>query len=386
MTALEQKPKGGPYVHVDLSFHLQQQSITKFDSTFDHEGSSLGSSVKSGLRNSLHSSYDFLDIDVDEDNSSLGSDDEFGCDHSVSWRQYPTESGSDWTMAVESVPDGKVTKFHVHKRMLAEGLKKSDFFVSLFNLSEEKKVKNNGYSRTRIHANAASLIPEMLDFIYSGTDELKITTGTAVGLRHLSEFFGIKALARRTVTFIFEDICIDKVQEYLLCATAFDDLQTRKLCAQICAENVHHIDPHSDLLTDMDPSFLLDIISCHHGEREGVSSHMSKLVAVFCEFCGDIDGSVFEELTAEEYIPSVSEEYALDLMLLEGQLVEEAGDESRGLTHLQKRCVLALSPHLSSQKGSSNGRKHSELKKKMDLLPKKVLIELLYRSLCINSS
>lgn len=41
--------KAGPYVHLGLSFHRDQEA-TKFDYTFDDDASSLGSSVKSGLR------------------------------------------------------------------------------------------------------------------------------------------------------------------------------------------------------------------------------------------------------------------------------------------------------------------------------------------------
>lgn len=389
MASVEQQANGGPYVHLGLSFHLQE-STTKFDYTFDEDASSLGSSVKSGLRNSLHSSYDFQDVEELDDCSTSGSDDEFGCDvsdRSVSWRQDPKESHSDWTMTVESVPDGTITEYHVHKHMLAEGFKKSEFFAGLFNLSKEKKVANDGSSTTKVHANAASLVPDMLDFLYSSTDDLKISTETAVGLRHLSEFFGIRALARRTVTFIYEDLCIDNVRLYLLCAAAFDDLQTQKLCAQTCAENLERIDPYSDLLSEMDPSFLLDVISCQTMDRRRLSPHMSKLVSVYCELCGDVlDGTVFEELTTVEYLPIVSEECAIDLMLLEDQLVEEASDERPGLTYLQKRCVTALVPHMDYKKCSDKNEQQRALKKKMEFLPKKILIELLSRSLCISSS
>lgn len=387
-TAMEQRKKAsGPYIHLDLSFHLQKET-TKFDYTFDDDCSSLGSSVKSGLRNSLHSSFDFtpdqVDFDGDE-SSSVSSDDECSNDVSISWRQDGLESGSDWTISIESVPDGNVTDYHVHKRILSEGHKRSDFFVSLFNLSQENKVESDGSSVIKVHTNAASLVPDMLDFLYSRSDTLDISTETAVGLRHLSEFFGIRALARRTVTFIYKDISIDNMQAYLMHANAFDDLTIQKLCARTCAENIDKINSHSDLLTDMDPCFLLDVISCPDLDRRRFSPHLSKLVAFYCEMCGDvIDGTVFEELTTVEYLPVVSPECAIDLMILEDQFVDDAGDEKRGLTYMQKRCVAALAPHIRFQDQPFSEEIRKEFRKKVNLLPKKVLVELLTTSVNIS--
>jgi hypothetical protein len=221
---------------------------------------------------------DLNELDV----GSASSDHEFASENHAptSWRQDPKESGSDWIMAVESVPDRTITEYHVHKRVLAKGSKKCDFFVSLFDLNEEQNITNARKSTTKVHANAACLLPDMLDFLYSPSDTLKIHTETAVGLRHLSEFFGIRALARRAWAFIYEDICVENLQVYMLCAAAFDDLQSQKLCAKVCAKNVEQIDPHSDLLVEMDPSFLLDIISHESVDRSRLSPHMSRRVGV----------------------------------------------------------------------------------------------------------
>ncbi len=287
-------------------------------------------------------------------------------------------------MKIESVPDGTVTEYHVHKRILAEGHKQSDFFVNLFSLSKERKVENEGSSSNKVHVNAACLIPDMLDFLYSTTDALVISTETAVGLRHLSEFFGIRSLAKRAVTFIYNDVSIGNVQVYLSYANAFDDLQTQKLCAKACANNIDKITPHSDLLTEMDPCFLLDVISCQNLDRRQYSPHVSKLVAHYCEICGDnIDGTVFEELTTVEYLPTVSPECAIDLMILEDHFTDDAGDETRGLTYLQKRCVASLAPHLKFQEKTCSEERRRDFKTKMNCLPKKVLVELLSTSLCI---
>jgi hypothetical protein len=380
MPATEKQETGGPYVHLDLSFHLSSEIKYAFTHKDDD---SLGSSVQSGLRNSLHSSYDFQDLDLlgledYSDVDSFGSrDEEF-----PNWRLDPEESESDWTIVIESVPDGAISEYHVHKCVLAEGLKKSDFFVSFFNLSSEQKMDDEGRSVSKVHADAAKLIPDMLDYLYSIHDILKISTETAVAIRHLSQFFGIRALSTVVVSFVYEDMQIDNMKTYLMSATAFDDLQTQKLCAQRCAEHIKEINPYSDLLTEMDPSFLLDILASPNTDRQHCSSHLSKLVSVFCDLHRDIiDGGVFEELTSVEYLPVISKEAAVSLLTLEAELLDDARNESRGLTYLQKRCADALAPLIQPEDVREKAQRSRA--KTLKKIPKKVLVELLSRSLCI---
>jgi hypothetical protein len=395
----QKQERDGPYVHLDLSFHLSGES--KFDFSLDDDEESLGSSVKSGLRNSLHSSFDFSDLldhhmclrdadaleEDDSDSSGVGSLEGRGEHEEVpSWRLDPDESGSDWTIAIESVPDGVVTKYYVHKSVLAGGLKKSDFFVSLFNLSAEMRVEDEGFSVSKVHADAAKLIPDMLDYLYSIHDILKVSTETVVGLRHLSEFFGIRAMSREALCFIYKDMTIENMKTYLLSASDFDDLQVRKLCAKRCAERIQDIQPYSELLAKMDPSLLLDILSSQKSKEKCVSVHMSKLMSVFCELHYDIlDGAVFEELTSVEYLPVISEDCAFDLLILEAGMVDDALDEQRGLTYLQKRCVDALSPPLIQLQIELDANElRSRAKKLKKLLKKAVLAELLSGALCVS--
>jgi hypothetical protein len=238
-------------------------------------------------------------------------------------------------------------------------------------------VENDGHSLTKVHSNAATLIPEMLDFLYTTHYRLEITTETAVIFRHLSEFFGIRALAAQSYKFIHSDMHLDNVTTYLTVANSFDDLQTQKLAAKICAENIDSIEPYSEILAGMEPSFLLDVISTPRENRDQFSKHISVLVTAYCDMCGDlIDGTVFQELTTAEYLPIISSECAIDLMILEEQVVDDAGDESRGLTHLQERCCAVLAPVIKVESESNEGQR-SRLQDQIECLPRKVVVKLL---------
>ncbi|KAG7359184.1 BTB/POZ domain containing protein [Nitzschia inconspicua] len=384
LKASGQTTSRGSFIHIDHSVMLKNG--LKFAFTYSDDDESLGSSVCSGLRNSLHSSFDFKDLDSEDFNGSEASfgDLSFGDQEEVtSWRENPEVSESDWTMTIESVPSGDINKYHVHKTVLQHGYKRGDFFVSLFEFTEKEEKLEKENSTIKVHEDAACLIPEMLDYMYSLDDELTITSDTAAALSHLSQFFGIKQLAKHVLIFMREDICVENMNVYLNTAMAFDDLQTLKLCADRCAEMIEDILPSSPLLPNMDPSFMLDIVSSRSLRRKKNSGHLSKLVAVYCiNNRGVLDGNVFEELTGEEYLPKVDEEAALPLLMLESRMVEDSANDLSPLTSLQKRCVRALLPIINGTSANVTTSERRSRQKALDRVPKKVLVDLLSRSLC----
>ncbi len=92
--------------------------------------------------------------------------------YGLSWRQNPSESFSDWTIEVieeeETIDQPSAAKcsvFHVHRRVLAVGPKKSDYFANIF--------KSNGSanrSQLRLSTKEAAVFPMALDYIYADTD------------------------------------------------------------------------------------------------------------------------------------------------------------------------------------------------------------------------
>eukprot|EP00531_Pseudo-nitzschia_arenysensis_P006935 CAMPEP_0116140378 /NCGR_PEP_ID=MMETSP0329-20121206/13811_1 /TAXON_ID=697910 /ORGANISM="Pseudo-nitzschia arenysensis, Strain B593" /LENGTH=458 /DNA_ID=CAMNT_0003635479 /DNA_START=19 /DNA_END=1395 /DNA_ORIENTATION=- len=370
-----------PFVHIDHPFHLKND--LKFAFTYSDDSVSIGSSVCSGMRNTLLSSlsslsfeYDYDDVESSSEGSSSGDSSCIDGRVFPSWRLRPSESKSDYTMTIESVPEGTIKKYHVHKKMLSRnGKKTSDFFSRLFADSSIKKKKV-----IKIHEDAARLIGKMLDYMYSLDDKLHVTSETAVGLRHLSQFFGIRALAKRVAGFIQDDICIENMDIYMETAGAYDDMQTTKLCADCCASQIGSIHPLSPLVAEMDPSFILAIISSDEFARESYSKHMSHIMTgYFITQRGAIDGQVFEELTCKEYIPNVDLEAALPLLILEAALVDESPDDSTtSLSCLQQRCVEGILPLFRPTKDRTITEQEKKSRETAMLkVPKKVLVQIL---------
>ena len=88
----------------------------------------------------------------------------------LSWRQNPSESFSDWT--IEAIEEeigepnhGKSTLYHVHRRVLAVGPKKSEYFAKIF--------KSNGSAnrtKLKLTKRQATVFPLALDYVYGDID------------------------------------------------------------------------------------------------------------------------------------------------------------------------------------------------------------------------
>ena len=83
----------------------------------------------------------------------------------LSWRQNPSESFSDWTIEILEEGLCKSVTYNVHRRVLAVGPKKSDYFANIF--------KTNGsanMTQLRLSKIQASVFPLALDYIYADID------------------------------------------------------------------------------------------------------------------------------------------------------------------------------------------------------------------------
>ena len=394
MTVCSAEEHNGPFVILDFSSQFSGQDL-KFSSTYDDDNS-VGSSVASGLRNSLHSSFDFSELAEQlkpedfkegdyygrepEDNSF-----EYSLEYTPSWRLPPYSSGSDWKLIIKIETDPSTIEYNVHKHMLTGGFKKSQFFVSLLQLASEEKLDDVEGATTTIHRDAVRLVPDMLDYIYSAQNILHITTENAVGLLHLAQFFTIRAMATKVLSFIYEDMSVKNMRTYQTSAFAFDDLQIMAVCSSRCAEQIKDISSDSFLLRDMDASFLLDIISCPRKDRNCCSGHMSKIVSAYCDLHREkVDATVFDELTLAEYLPVISNSVALKLLLLEANLVPESVIRKK-LTCLQRRCVAALTHPSNPSSTTHSKREWDGARATLLKLPKKVLIEIISASIQVGN-
>ena len=105
-----------------------------------------------------------IDIQMKEESSDIKNG------YGFSWRQDPSESFSDWTIEVldEDITEphnGECAVYHVHRRVLAVGLKKSDYFANIFKLNGSAN-----RNQLRLSKRQTAVFPLVLDYIYADID------------------------------------------------------------------------------------------------------------------------------------------------------------------------------------------------------------------------
>jgi hypothetical protein len=143
-------------------------------------------------------------------------------DGTVSWRDDPDESLSDWRISVKVSDTAGTETYHVHKAMIAAGPRKSDYFSrqcrsggGAARLAEAARCE----STLTLEAEAAEAMPDFLDFVYTG--ELNATNENACALFHLGNYLANPALHAVVKTYIDDKLGSDTAPMYLARAHLF---------------------------------------------------------------------------------------------------------------------------------------------------------------------
>jgi hypothetical protein len=170
------------------------------------------------------------------------------------WRLPPEESYSDWKIEVhvagETLDEGSnfgreetsPVIFHVHRAILANGPRHSQYFKKLFLSNTAENI--NQTSIIRLERSAALVFPAMLDFVYDfGKDVVVDDPGAATALRHLANYFGIQELFENVnTTFINVNLSVDTAFAYMEEATKFHEISLRDAAIDYIAERVLRVD------------------------------------------------------------------------------------------------------------------------------------------------
>ena len=284
-------------------------------------------------------------------------------DASLSWRDDPEETLSDWRIVVE-VPALKMKNvYHVHKAMIAGGPRKSDYFVrqcrsggGASQLAEAVRSE----SKLDLEAEAAEAIPDFLDYVYTGS--LKATKENACALLHLAEYLGNPPLYAEVKDFIEAGLQSEwnfKFAPKLVASSSlFNQEKLADAAVQVAAE---HLEDYSESVTfpetvDGDsapyPPELQDLLALHpalfarvvtsdfrpdadfSGRYGDLSWCVVRLVADYCNRRADIDGSFFESVVDDDFLSHLNSDATMSL--LKAVLKHPASDS---LTRLRDKCI-----------------------------------------------
>ena len=251
----------------------------------------------------------------------------------LDWRQNPNISLSDWTVVVY---DGKESAvYHIHKSEVGLGPRRSKFLAAKFDEDEHADVTDPN-TEVYLPSRVAALFPEFLDYVYS--DTLQLTTRNVLALKHLANHFDVRALYKKTDSFVQSDLNLKTAPTYCTEADLVLDEDVQKKAVQIMAENFGRMD--MTVITQLPAKMFKEVLSSPHLDVE--SEFLSNKVAQFMRFT---DGSAISDemlfmLTHPQIMPVISSDEAfffLNWGLKYPQVLDEGDDAS-----LRNRCIEAV--------------------------------------------
>lgn len=290
----------------------------------------------------------------------------------IPWRMEPSESLSDWILLVQNKTSNEIQTYHVHKNFLALGPRKSEYFLGIFK-SHDPDVSPN-MTEIELLQSAADVVPDVLDYIYA--EKIVFSSKTALGIRFLSQCFGIKVLYQNVMKFILQDLTIDTAVVYYITSTQLGDQKIRGIASRHCARNIMKIDCNHALLKYMDPFFFSSILS-HVNNDGSTNKKMIRAISLLTEYCrlhrNVLTRELFAMLTSDDNLQKLDHESALVLLEIESEMM---GTDQR-ISKLQNRCLNILAAKWKFL-CENDPERTAELCTK---LPSLVVSELMIRSL-----
>jgi hypothetical protein len=219
------------------------------------------------------------------------------------WRLDPVESFSDWVLEVLCEEDDILSTYHVHKAILAAGIRKSSYFVTLFQTKQNFKEKALCKCRFNLNDTAAEAFPAMLDYMYDA--KLNFTIENAVALLHLADYFGIPSLTNAVAKFSSEIMAWDTAHVFLSEAIKYHDENTICQAMTVCVDNFHYLTESQ--ICSLSPQVLDMLLRTH---AENTDHHhwefRSIVVAHYLNKKADlVNGQLVASLTDNQIMPRV---------------------------------------------------------------------------------
>jgi len=250
------------------------------------------------------------------------------------WRDPPESSLSDWTIHV-AAPELPPATYHVHRAMLATGLRRSEYFSRLFTGAGASGLAESARrgSSVELQPSAARAFPAFLDFVYKG--DLPIDNTSAIALLHLANYFLNRALFDRVTEYVqgvLEGDAADQAAPlYLGEADRFGLDKAANACVAVCAK--HLLGRKPGYCAELAPPVYLRVVSATACATRQHSLALSQHVSAYCNAHSEsVDLVLLESLTAR--LTSVAADSALDLL---GHAVSRHGAEA-----LQSACARAI--------------------------------------------
>lgn len=253
----------------------------------------------------------------------------------LSWRQKPSESFSDWMIEVIRRDTNEKDVYHVHRRVLAVGPKRSEYFVRLFKTDASNK------SVLELTDSEAEVFPLILDHMYTDST-LQLDAARAYVLYRLAEFLEVTSVLQAVTEFYTKNMNRENVIDFLTVAESFRNKTLLLAAVERCADEVGSMD--IETVKKINPPVFLEVLLRNKqmlSTQRCDPGRLSQLVAACIESQPEkATREVFLHLTAKELLPYVEPTAAVRLLAIESTLFQ--GTAGSGDDSLRTRCVPSI--------------------------------------------
>jgi len=243
----------------------------------------------------------------------------------LSWRMDPEKSFSDMSIRVKYLIHEGSQIYHVHKHIVAVGANKSTFFAQYLNssgIAAGQKV----CIVIELDYEGASVVPQVLDFIYSRDSEIEISQEDSVAFNYVARAFGVSTLSKKVMEFIDQNISIENVADYIIEGGYYRDPMTIATAGRLCAQEIMSIGIESKLLKELSPDFFEMIVSCDMIEQTS-KAYVNILITKYFSV-HNLEGDVIEKLSKSIHVDQIDKHSALHLLKIVIKLKDYEGIET----------------------------------------------------------
>jgi BTB/POZ domain len=250
-----------------------------------------------------------------------------------------------------------IQTYHVHRFVLACGSRKSDYFERVFRNGAKFLEGQTRTSRIELDSLAASVFPQLLDYLYQADKPLEITVETATALHHLGEYFEVNQLRWDAKQFCKAAISVQNVAIFHKHSLMFHDLSIHDSVVEFVSGHITEFSYDSDITKTFDKDLWLEVLDRIDPEDRKVCEAAS---GVICDFvCShsqtkDLDLAAFHDLTEMKALPVLDYRASLLLCIIEDELEVDSGKEEdlrnndNILSPIEERAATALANHYGS--------------------------------------
>ncbi|CAJ1948775.1 unnamed protein product [Cylindrotheca closterium] len=273
------------------------------------------------------------DVEVDNEMSSSR----------FKWRRTISDGSSDWIIVVLHNDTFERESFHVHRRALSCGERKSNYFARLFQGASPSSTENVLVLGTA----EAAIFSKVLDYIYFNITP-KLDMRTAFSFFTMGKSLGIDSLRQLVVDFYRDSMDRENIEDFIQVVSDFEDNSLLEAAIDYFATEMKSMDV--SLAGKLKPQILRRILCVKKDQPERLrcdATTTSRYVAESLHnHAKSLSRDQLQQMVDDEILTSIDAVTAIKLLAVETSV--GYGEQTRFVdSSLRHRCVTTITKEWS---------------------------------------